>query len=164
MKRLFDWINHHLMRLFAIRIEVPRDRRYQLAHKGTGGGFGRRVELQAPEGIAIGNNVTINNDCYLAGDGGITIGDDVLIGPGVYLFSVSHEIANPDVPVRLQGRPTAPIRVEDDVWIGAHSTVVAGVTIGRGAVVGANSVVTRDVEPLAIVAGVPARQIGRRGS
>lgn len=88
----------------------------------------------------------------------------MLIGPGVYLFSVSHEIANPDVPVRLQGRPTAPIRVEDDVWIGAHSTVVAGVTIGRGAVVGANSVVTRDVEPLAIVAGVPARQIGRRGS
>ncbi len=162
MKWLFNLINHLLMRLFSLRIEVPRDRRYRLSAAGRSLGIGRRVELQSPENISVGDRVTINSDSYLAGDGGIDIGDDVLIGPHCMIFTMNHVYRDPHMRIRDQGYEYRPVRLESDVWIGAGAIILAGVTIRRGAIVAAGAVVRSDVPEYAIVGGVPARQIGKR--
>ncbi|MDO7881025.1 acyltransferase [Salinibacterium soli] len=113
-------------------------------------------------GITVGSRTAIGAANFLNGAGGITIGDDCLLGPNVSVFSENHRSADPSVPIREQGEDREPVVIGDDVWIGAGSTVLAGVTIGSGAVIAAGAVVTRDVEPLTIVAGVPAAPIGRR--
>lgn len=163
MRWLFDAVNHALMRFLSIRIEVPRDHRYRLKSAGGGLGIGRRVELQCPERITVGSRVTINSDSYLAGDGGIEIGDDVLIGPQCMIFTMNHVYANPRVPIRDQGYEYRPVRLGPDVWVGAGAIILAGVTIGRGAVVAAGAVVRGDVPDYTVVGGVPARVLGRRG-
>ena len=89
----------------------------------------------------------------------ITIKDDVLIGPRVFIASFNHNLKKNNIPVRLQGDTGKPIVIGEDVWVGAHAIILAGVKIGKGAVIGAGSVVTKDVEPYAIVAGVPAKFI-----
>lgn len=83
--------------------------------------------------------------------------DDVFIGPKVNLITINHDI-NPDNRAATYGRP---IVIEDKVWIGINSTILPGVKIGYGAIVGAQSVVTRDVPPMTVVAGNPARIIKR---
>lgn len=99
-------------------------------------------------GAKFGERVFINQGCFFLDYGGITLGDRVLIGPGVTLSTAGH-------PVELHERydfiTYAPIVIEDDVWIGAAATVVPGVTIGRGSVVGAGAVVAKDVPPLSVV-------------
>ena len=97
------------------------------------------------------------------GGSGVTIGSDVMIAPHCVLAAGNHDHTQLDQPMRsAPSISRGPIVIEDDVWIGAHCTITDGVTIGRGAVVGANSVVTRDVPAYAIVAGVPAKQIADR--
>ena len=113
--------------------------------------------------VVIGNHVSLNANVYLNACGGhIAIGNDVLIGPNVVLRSNDHVVAASDRPIRLQGHVSGRIDIEDDVWVAANVTVVGGVRIGRGAVVAANAVVTRDVAPYTIVGGVPAKPIGLR--
>lgn len=101
-------------------------------------------------GASFGERVFINQGCYFLDFGGITIGDRVLIGPGVTLSTAGH-------PVELDDRydfiTHAPIVIEHDVWIGAAATVTPGVTIGHGSVVGAGTVVAKDVPPLSVVTG-----------
>ena len=87
--------------------------------------------------------------------GGITVGNDVFIGPKVNLITINHDV-NPDNRSATYGRP---IVIEDKVWIGINSTILPGVRIGYGAIVGAGSVVTKDVPAMTIVAGNPARII-----
>lgn len=94
--------------------------------------------------------------------GGLTIGSDSMVGVDAMLLTTSHRFAAIDVPMRLQGLESAPLEIGSDVWIGARAIVLSGVRIGQGAIVGAGSVVTRDVNSYAIVAGSPARQIGER--
>ncbi len=107
------------------------------------------------QNIAIGRNVFLNAGCHFQDQGGITIGDGALIGHGVVLATLNHE---PDPARRNELRP-APIAIGRDVWIGARAVVTPGVTIGDGAIVAAGAVVTRDVPPRTVVAGVPARPI-----
>lgn len=115
-----------------------------------------------PEKIEIGNNAKINRGVFLTATDKIKIGNDVLIGPYTVINSGNHKYSNPNIPIRLQGHVTASIVIEDDVWIGANCTVLQGVRIGKGAVVGAGSVVTKDVLPFTVVAGVPAIIIKQR--
>ncbi|MBI4985092.1 MAG: acyltransferase [Rhodocyclales bacterium] len=112
-------------------------------------------------GIRLGNRVEINNFTIVNGTGGVVVGDDTLIGPGVRLISYQHGIAA-GASIRSQPTIAEPIRVGSGVWIGANAVVLAGVTIGDGAVIGAGAVVTRDVAADAVVAGVPARVIKNR--
>ena len=91
----------------------------------------------------------------LFGRGGITIGDEVFIGPKVNLITINHD-PDPENRSATYGRP---ITIEDKVWIGINSTVLPGVRIGYGAIIGAGSVVTKDVPPMTVVAGNPARFI-----
>ena len=105
----------------------------------------------------VGERSIINRSCCLDVRSGLRIGSDVSISPEVAILTTQHDLNDPGFA--LQGRPVV---IEDHVWIGTRATVLPGVRIGRGAVVAAGAVVTGDVAPLDIVAGVPARPVGRR--
>ncbi len=116
-----------------------------------------------PERVHIGDDVTLNEWVYVDGFGGVEIGRGVRIAHRVTIMSSDHAHQRRDVPIRQQGLLAAPVRIEDDVWLGCGATILMGVTLGRGAIVGAGAVVTRSVAPYTVVAGVPARPIGSRG-
>ncbi len=105
--------------------------------------------------ITLGRNVFINSGCYFQDQGGITIGDETLIGHQVVLATLNHEYA---VSKRAGMRP-APIHIGKRVWIGAHATILPGVTVGDGSIVAAGAVVAKDGPAFTIVGGVPARII-----
>lgn len=105
--------------------------------------------------IHLGNNVFINSGCRFQDQGGIYMGDNVLIGHNVVLATLNHE----ENPKKRSNLIAAPIKIGNDVWIGSNVTVTPGVTIGDGAIIGAGAVVTKDVDKNTIVAGVPARYI-----
>lgn len=105
--------------------------------------------------ISIGSNVFINHACSFLDMGGITIEDDVLIGPKVNLITENHPIS----PESRKALETKPIHIKKNAWIGANATILPGVTIGSNAIVAAGAVVSKDVPDNAIVAGVPAKII-----
>ncbi len=105
--------------------------------------------------IQIGKNVFINHACTFLDMGGITIEDDVLIGPKVNLITENHPID----PGDRKALVLSPVVVKRNAWIGASATILPGVTIGENSVVAAGAVVTSDVQPNTIVGGVPARII-----
>ncbi len=103
--------------------------------------------------IKIGKNVFINACCKFQDQGGIEIGNGVLIGHNVTLATLNHD----ERPQFRQNIYPKPIKIGDNVWIGSNAAILAGVTIGNGAIVGANAVVTRDVPDNTVVAGIPAK-------
>lgn len=105
--------------------------------------------------VNIGKRCFIQQCCTFFGRGGITIGNDVFIGPKVNLITINHDL-DPDNRSATYGRP---IVIEDKVWIGIGATILPGIKIGYGAVIGAGSVVTKEVPPMTIVAENPARII-----
>lgn len=105
--------------------------------------------------IHVGKNVFINSGCCFQDQGGIFIGDGVLIGHNVVLATLNHAVD----PQKRSDMFPAPIRIGNNVWIGAQATVLPGVTIDDGAIVAAGAVVTRDVPANVIVGGVPAKII-----
>ncbi len=122
----------------------------------------RYAYLQGDKGgIQLGRLVEINNFSIVNGTGGVTIGDETLIGPGVRIISYQHQYAA-GKSIRSQATVAKPIIIGRDVWIGANAVILAGVTIGDGAVIAAGAVVSHDVAPLSVVAGVPARHLKNR--
>jgi len=108
--------------------------------------------------VAVGSNTAIN-----ATDGGeVVIGNDVMIAANGFLHASNHEFAEPGTLIRLQGHRAGRIVVGNDVWIGANVTILPGVTIGDHSVIGAGSVVTRDIPPRSIAVGVPAKVVKER--
>ncbi|HXZ98798.1 MAG TPA: acyltransferase [Candidatus Binatia bacterium] len=131
---------------------------------GTGAGLlmGLRLWFYGPgqvrrAGTRIGAGTRINRDCALDTRGGLRIGDHVSISPEVVILTADHDRDDPEFPLRHRA-----VVIEDHVWIGMRAMILPGVRIGRGAVVAAGAVVSRDVEPLTVVAGIPARPVGRR--
>ncbi|PEO66118.1 transferase [Bacillus toyonensis] len=114
------------------------------------------------EGLKIGDRSSIGDFSFIAARGYIDIGNDVLIAPRVSFHSENHVFEKNDIPIRIQGESRKGIKVEDNCWIGAGSIILDGVTIGTGSIVAAGSVITKDVEPYTIVAGVPAKKIKSR--
>ncbi len=113
--------------------------------------------------ISLGSNCTVNSYAILYGHGGLEIGNDVRIAPQVMLMPMNHIYKDPHVPIRKQGIRARGIKIGDDVWLGAGSIVLDGVTIGRGSVVGAGAVITKDIPPNSVAVGAPARVIKKRG-
>ncbi len=114
--------------------------------------------------IRLGNDCFVGAYAILNGQGGIEIGDNVLIAGHCHIVAGNHRFEDPDRPINTQGFDSRGIVIEDDVWLGAGVKVLDGVRIGRGSIVSAGAVVTRDVAPYSIMAGVPARFLRLRGA
>ena len=125
------------------------------------GKIGKSVHLRSsvtvyhPETITIGDFLDVGENVVLRGAGGIAIGDRVLIAAGAVITTVGHPLELPRWGITV----AKPVRIGDDVWIGANAVILPGVSIGSGSIVGAGAVVTRDVPADTVVAGVPARVI-----
>lgn len=136
--------------------------RKSLGRLGRDAVFLPHITIVNPQDVEIGDAVAINYYTIIVAFAKITIGNDVLIGPRVLIHSGNHRFADPTVRIRQQGHDQAPIDIGNDAWIGAHAVILSGVRIGHGAVVAAGAVVTKDVEPYTVVAGIPARKINER--
>ncbi|WP_082570795.1 DapH/DapD/GlmU-related protein [Cellulomonas sp. Root485] len=119
----------------------------------------RGVRVHGANGVVIGPRSIVGPECIVDGRGGLILGSDVNVSGRAQLWSAQHDWRSPDFAF-----VTAPVHVHDHVWIGPNVVVLPGVTIGKGAVVAAGTVVTRDLEPMGLYAGVPARRIGERPS
>jgi acetyltransferase-like isoleucine patch superfamily enzyme len=163
---------------FGKRVSIARNSVIQVREGttlrlGDGVRIGRDAELTPAPQITVGDFTSVQDRCIFLGD--LDIGSNCLFAPNVMMSSSTHEfsmhphwlIRDQDELVANSGRESSakhhrPIHVEDDCWIGINSVVMRGVVVGRGSVVGANSVVTHSVEPYSVMAGAPARLIGRR--
>jgi len=114
------------------------------------------------EGVTIGNNVGLNIGCYIAGQGGVVIGNSVIIGPNVKIFSENHIFSDINCLIKDQGETRKKVQIGDNCWLGAGVTVLAGVNIGQGCVVAAGAVVTKSFGDNLILGGVPAKIINNR--
>jgi maltose O-acetyltransferase len=165
----FYWVHRVVYHLFNLpRFEALtriRGWHYSKLLKSAGAGLriGPGVKIFHPENVSIGNHCFIGAGIQLhAWNEQITIGSHVLVATDVLMTTRNHGYVDTEIPIAEQGYVDAPITLEDDVWIGFRAIILPGVTIGRGSIVAANAVVTRDVEPYSIVGGVPAREIGKR--
>ncbi|MCI8855592.1 MAG: acyltransferase [Clostridiaceae bacterium] len=160
---LYSWITGNLCvgDLFPqfIRTIVFR---HILKNFGKGSVIDYKTYIRYPSRVSIGSHTTINRGCHMFAsfhckEVEIFIGNHVAIAPDVYLLAAGHDYTQLTLP-----DTAGSITVGDYVWIGARSTILQGVTIGEGAVIAAGSVVTRDIPPYTVAAGVPARVIRRR--
>ena len=167
-------INSDIMELFnvysqeALKITMEINNKYHtpeeivdLFSELTGRTVDKTFRLFPPfytdcgKNITVGKNVFINMGCKFQDQGGIFIGNNVLIGHNVSLLTLNHD----ERPKFRQNIYPKPISIGDNVWIGSNATILQGITIGDGAIIGANAVVTKDVTENTIVAGVPAKII-----
>lgn len=111
------------------------------------------------EGLKMGDNSSIGPYSYIGCSGYIEIGNNVMISPRVSIYSENHNFDEVDLPMIDQGVTRSFVKIEDDCWIAANAIILAGVTVGRGSVVAAGSVVTKDVPPYSVVAGNPAKVV-----
>ena len=143
----FHFIRRIVVRMYGVRL-------------GKGTSILRNVTLLHPSGIRIGNNSVVNSKCLLDGRGGkLIIGDNVDIARETNIWTQEHD-PNDDYHKGKGGSVT----IEDYVWIASRVTILPNLRIGKGAVVASGAVVTKDVPPMTIVGGVPARIIGQRKS
>ncbi len=149
---LLRWVGH---------IPEHNTRKFFYQWAGMRIGYGSTIHMWAnffdPSHISIGQDTIVGEHATLDGRDTITIGDHVAIATDVMIYNSEHDINSDDF-----GAITQPVHIEDYVFIGPRAIILPGVTIGKGAVVGAGAVVTKDVSPMQIVGGVPARPIGDR--
>ncbi len=117
------------------------------------------TRIISPQNIEVGDDVWFNERCYIVGGGKIKIGSNVMLARNVSLITSNHGYSSKEIPMLKQEIVSAPIEIGDDVWLGVNVVVLKGIKIGKGAIVGAGSVVTKDVPEFAIVGGAPAKLI-----
>ena len=111
--------------------------------------------------LIIGNNSGLGRNCYIQSK--VTIGDNVMMAPDVMIYTSNHEFSNTSIPMCEQGMSaTKPVIIHDDVWIGARTIILPGVTINKGSVIGAGTIVTKDVPEYSVFAGNPGKVIKYR--
>jgi maltose O-acetyltransferase len=136
---------------------------YKLLLKRCGWGttIDRYVNIRGKSNVTIGEYCAINSFIHIwAGNSGVLIGDRVMIASHTAITTLTHDYQA--INMRFAPAMDKPIRIGDDVWIGTHAVILPGVNIGKGAVIGAGSIVTKDVPENAIVAGIPARIVKYR--
>ena len=138
--------------------------RRHLAHLGRNFTMMSGAKIFEPSSVTIGDDVGINVGVIIdpMEGGRIEIGNSIGIGPYCVLRSSDHGFSDAEVSFRKQPHVGGSIAIEDDVWLGSHVVVTRNVRIGRGAVIGAHSVVTKDIPPYSIAMGVPARVVSNR--
>jgi len=123
--------------------------------------FESGIYISDARNLEIGKHVRINENVFLQGS--ITIGDFVMIAPNVSIYTKTHRYGDINTPMVLSGESeTKTVTIENDVWLGLNAVVLPGITVGKGSIIGANSVVTKNVEPYSIIGGVPAHLIRKR--
>lgn len=120
------------------------------------------VILKNYENLEIGNNVSIHSMTYIEASGGVKIGNDVSIAHGVTIMSETHNFSRNDIPIKDQGISYFKTVIENNVWIGAKATILAGIIIAEGSIIGASSVVTKNTEKFSTNVGIPAKMIKNR--
>ena len=149
---LLRWVGHiplHIIRLLVYRLARVKIGRGSRIHMGA--------NFFNPRGITIGNDTIIGNHCFLDGRASLKIGNHIAIASQVLIYNSEHNIHSPNFEATEE-----PVTIGDYVFIGARATILPGIKIGRGAVVAAGAVVTKDVPPMIMVGGVPAKKIGER--
>ncbi len=125
--------------------------------------IGRNNALRCHEGeLYIGDKTVFGSDNTVNCYAGVYIGPECLFADSVYIVDFDHNYWDPEMSIRSQGISKSPVRLEGDIWVGTKVVILRGVTVGRGSVIGAMSLVNRDVPPYSIVGGVPARVLGYR--
>ena len=114
------------------------------------------------DGVVLGENVGFNYGCYVNGYGGLSIGDRSLVGPYTTIHTANHMFDDLDVPLLEQGSIKEPVAIGKDCWIAMSVCILPGVTIGDRSIIGAGSVVTKDIPPDSIAVGNPCRVIRSR--
>lgn len=113
--------------------------------------------------VVMGRECSISDNCFInGGNEGVELGNYVMIAPNCVITAFNHGVNDLRIPMLKQPWTHAKIVIEDDVWIGSNCSILAGVRIGKGSIVGAGAVVTKNVAPYSIVGGVPARLIRSR--
>ena len=123
-------------------------------HRGAYFGSGRK--------LSIGANSNLGVNSFINARGGISLGENVLMGPDVMILTGMHNFRNINVPIQEQPMDYAPVLIGNDVWLGARVVVLPGKTIGDGCVIGANSVVSKDIPAYSVAAGAPIKIIKSR--
>ncbi|HOX25958.1 MAG TPA: acyltransferase [Candidatus Krumholzibacteria bacterium] len=142
-----------------------RERLYRRAFAAAGEGLVifEGVRIRNVHLVKVGRDVNIGEQAFFQAGGGIELGDDVLIGPGVKIWTQNHRIDDPDTPIWRQGAVYKPVKIGDDCWLGANCFIMPGTVLGRGCVVGAGAVVGAKHYPdHCMLMGNPARVIGSR--
>jgi acetyltransferase-like isoleucine patch superfamily enzyme len=154
---MLSFANHIVNRIpfYELRKLLYKKLLFMKIGKHTNIQMGLRV--YSPWKIKLANNSVINNNVVLDGRGSLNIGSNVNISPYVQIYTAEHDVNSSNFEYVSEK-----VVIEDYAWISTNSIVLPGVTIGKGAVVSAGALVTKDVEPYAIVGGVPAKKIGSR--
>jgi len=165
---IYEVVQHFISLLPGVFGSWIRQKFYKFYLKDCGKSFttGVFIRIQVPSAVKIGDNVGLNDRVWIAANkdinGSITIGNNVIIGPNTILHSGNHRFDSLEIPIKKQGYEFSKIVIEDDVWIAANVTILSGVHIGKGAIIAASSVVTKNVLPYSIMGGIPAKMISMR--
>lgn len=147
---------------------IPSCHFRKLLYKGLGVKMGKnvtihfRTELRAPEKLSLGDGSIIGDNAILDARRGLTIGRNVNLSSNVSIYTLQHDHRDPYFGLPSEDKVKLSVEIDDRVWLGANVIVLPGVHIGEGAVCCAGCVVTKDVEPFAVVAGIPARKVNER--
>lgn len=165
----------HLNKISTGANLIVEDNVYINGLSKTGINFGSNVTIQRDSilictgvirdlgvGINIGDNVGLNSRVYFGGQGGIEIGNNVIVGPDVKIFSENHNYKKTDVLIKDQGESRLGVKIGNDCWIGAGAIILDGVNLSDGCVVAAGSVVTKSFEAFSVIGGIPAKKIKTR--
>lgn len=145
---------------------VPSHHLRRFVYRALGAEIGKnvvfhfRTEIRGIHRLRIGNGTIIGDNALLAAQGGLAIGENVNISSNVSIYSIEHDHRDPDFCCTSE--KIRPITIGNRVWIGSNAIILTGVNIGEGAVCCAGCVVTKDVEPYAVVAGIPAKKVNER--
>jgi len=152
------------IKIFRKKIYIYKNIRYYWAKKflksvGKNVNFQSRTKLNYD--VSIGNNSGVGKNCDIPG--GVTIGNNVMMGEEVLIFTSNHITTNTEIPMNLQGMTKKKkVIICDDVWIGTRVTILPGVTVGKGSILGTGTVVTKDVPEYSVVVGNPGRVVKNR--
>ena len=146
VRRLRSWAYRPFFRRFGARVRIEDG-----------------VTIKYPSQIELGNDSVINQNCFLVGLGGLSIGQDVMIGNNSIVITTTHVTDDLGVPMRLQGIRSERTSIGDDVWVGSGATILGGASIGSHSIIAAGAVVRgKTYPPYAVLGGVPAEVLKMR--